>query len=92
MGRATVVLDRKGVEKLLRSDKVRGEIEERAKKVLARALADAPVVTGNYRASLHIETDITDRVRVRVVADAPHSHLVEAQSGVLSRALDEASG
>lgn len=92
MGRAKVTMNRRGIERLLKSDKIRDDLTNRAERVLDRAEADAPVVTGTYKESLHIEQDTTDRAVVRVVADAPHAHLVEADTGNLSRALDAAGG
>ena len=65
-------------------------LRESAQRVLAAAQAGAPVVTGNYRDGLGIEETHTDRLAVRVVAKAPHSHLVEANTGNLARALDAA--
>lgn len=71
---------------------VDAKLRESAQNVLAAAQSDASgyVVTGNYRAGLGIEETHTDRLVVRVVARAPHSHLVEANHGTLARALDSA--
>ena len=71
---------------------VDGQLRESANRVLSAAQSDASnyVVTGNYRAGLGIEETHTDRLVVRVVAKAPHSHLVEANHGTLARALDAA--
>lgn len=71
---------------------VNGRLRESASRVLATAQSDAEgyKVTGNYLAGLGIEETHTDRLVVRVVAKAPHSHLVEARHGTLSRALDSA--
>jgi len=87
---ARVKLNHGGMAALLKSDEVRAMLTGKAEAVLASAQASAPVVTGNYRASLEIAQDTTDRAVVRVVARAPHSHLVEANHGTLARALDAA--
>jgi hypothetical protein len=50
----------------------------------------APVASGAYRDSLHIETDHTDRMVKRVVADVDYALVVEANTGNLARALDAA--
>lgn len=87
---ARVKLKSSGVEDVLKSSGTRSVITDKADAVLAQAISTAPVVTGTYQASLHIEQDTTDRAVARVVASAPHAHLVEAQSGTLARALDAA--
>lgn len=61
-----------------------------ASSVLSAAQSNAPVDSGEYQGSLHIEEARTDRLVVRVVADAPHALVVEANEGVLARALDAA--
>lgn len=85
-----VKLNGRTVGELLKSDDVRDDLTTRAERVLAKAKADAPVVTGNYRDGLAIVQDTTDRAAVRVVGTAPHSHLVEAKTGNLARSLDAA--
>jgi hypothetical protein len=65
-------------------------LQSKAQAVLSAAQGGAPVDSGEYRASLHIEEDHTDRMVVRVVADVPYSHVIEADAGNLARALDAA--
>lgn len=65
------------------SSLVRGE----AAKVLAAAQAGAPVDSGAYQASLHLEETRTDRLVVRVVADVDYAMIVEANTGNLARSL-----
>lgn len=62
-------------------------LDSRAEEVLGRAQASAPVDTGAYRASLHIETDHTDRMVKRVVAGTDHAWVVEAKTGNLAKAI-----
>lgn len=62
-------------------------LEAKAQEVLARAQASAPVASGAYRESLHIETDRTDRMVKRVVADVPYALVVEANTGNMARSL-----
>ena len=92
MARARIQLDSDGIEELLHSDSVRAELTARAERALAQAQSTAPVATGDYRDSLHIEQATTDRAVVRVVADVPYAWAVEAETGNLSRALDAAGG
>jgi hypothetical protein len=75
---------------MLNSSATRAMLTAKAENVLAAAQAAAPVVTGNYRDGLGIVQDTTDRAVVRVVGTAPHSHLVEADTGNLARSLDSA--
>jgi hypothetical protein len=90
MARTRVTLDSSGVLDALSSAAVRAQLESIAHRVEAAAIASAPVKTGNYKNSIHVEDDTTDRARVRVVASAPHAHLVEARTGNLARALGSA--
>lgn len=83
-----VKLSSAGIEELLNSAAVRADLTDRAERVLSAARSSAPVKTGNYRDGLGLRQDTTDRAVVRVVASAPHSHLVEADTGNLARALD----
>lgn len=54
----------------------------------ARARAAAPVKTGAYRASIHVETAQRKRMVVaKVVASDKKSMVIESRKGVLARAL-----
>lgn len=77
---------------VLNSGGTRAFVTERAARVLAQAKSQAPVDTGAYQASLHIEQATTDRAVARVVASVPYAHIVEARSGVLARSIDAAGG
>lgn len=64
-----------------------------ARKALARAQADAPVDSGDYRAGLHLEeVRLRDRVAVRVVGDDGKTMFVESKTGNLARSLNAARG
>lgn len=60
------------------------ERDRKARAILERAVASAPVLTGEYRDSLRLESDEDG---VRVVAASGHSLLVEARHNTLARAL-----
>ena len=68
-------------------------IERRAKVARDRKAAEinvtakliAPVATGHYRDSLHVESDESES---RVVADVDYWNFVEARDNVLARALN----
>lgn len=79
-----------GVEEILNSAETRAFLTDKAEAVLSSAQAGAPVVTGAYAASLHIEQDTTDRAAVRVVADVDYAMIVEANTGNLAQAMDAA--
>ncbi|HML52418.1 MAG TPA: HK97 gp10 family phage protein [Propionicimonas sp.] len=66
-----------------------------AKKIADTARSTAPTGdTGDYKASIHVETDKrtgeNDWAHAYVVADAPHAGYVEARTGNLLRALNSA--
>lgn len=94
---AKVTTNWRGVEEVLLSRQVASMLRYRAFNTLQAAKATAPVVTGAYRSSLHLENDQSSggkgalrRARSRVVADVDYAFLVEADHGVLKRALDAA--
>lgn len=90
MAKTRIDLDHPGMEAMLKSSAVRAELTRRAERALAAAQETAPVNTGAYRGSLHIEQDTTDRAVVRVVADDWKAAIIEANTGNLGRALDAA--
>ena len=92
MGLSKFSLNHGGMAALLKSSGVRSFVTSRADAVLSAAESSAPVDTGAYRSSLHIEQATTDRAVVRVVADVSYALVVEAETGNLSRALDAAGG
>lgn len=87
-----VKLNSPGMAALLKSSEVRAFITERAERVLAAAKADPHDDTGAYENGLHLEQATTDRAVVRVVSGDFKGHIMEANYGVLSRALDAAGG
>lgn len=71
---------------------VRAIVKAKAEEVAAAARSSAPVDTGEYRDSIHVEMDSTPfRVVAKVVASSDHAMLVESQTGNLSRALRSAT-
>lgn len=90
MARTKLKLNHRGIGELLNSDEVGDMLEEKMRPALARAKATAPVDSGDYRDGLHLERIHTDRVVVRIVGSTDHDLAVEADTGNLARALDEA--
>jgi hypothetical protein len=87
-----IVENHQGIGELLKSAEVRAALTARAERSLAKAKADAPVKSGEYRDGLHLVQDTTDRAVVRVAGSTQHDWYVEATHGVLARALDAAGG
>lgn len=76
------------IQKILKGSEVRDALRQIAEDMASRARASAPVDSGEYRDSIHVETDETPtRARARVVASADHAAAVEAKTGNLKRAL-----
>lgn len=91
MARTEVKLNHSAIQEYLDGEHgIEALLEERAQHALSAAQSSAPVASGAYRDSLHIETDHTDRMVKRVVADVDYALVVEANTGNLSRALDSA--
>lgn len=62
-------------------------LQKIAEEKVARAKGSAPVESGAYRDSIHVETLRTDRMVKRVVADVSYAADVEANTGNLGRSL-----
>ena len=75
---------------ILNSSRVRALLTEKAGNVLAAAKADPHDDTFDYENGLHVEQATTDRAVVRVVSGDFKGHILEANYGILSRALDSA--
>lgn len=75
-----------------RSAAVRALVTDAADTVRDIARADAPVRTGTYRDSIHVQVDQTRQgVVATVVADVRYAMFVESRDGTLSRALGKAA-
>lgn len=85
-----VKLNHRGMQQLLESAGVRAELTGRAERVLAAAKADPHDLTYAYENGLVIKQDTTDRAVVRVVSTDFKGHILEAQYGILARALGSA--
>jgi hypothetical protein len=84
-------LNHPGIQSYLDGDHgVEGLLEARAAAVASAAKSSAPVDSGDYQASIHVETAHTDRMVKRVVADVSYAMVVEADTGNMARALDAA--
>jgi hypothetical protein len=85
---ARVKINHRGIQEYLDGRHgVEAVLEREAQQSLDRAKASAPVKTGAYKESLHIETVHTDRMVKRVVADVDYAVVVEADTGNLARSL-----
>lgn len=87
-----VKLNGGGVRAVLKSREVREMLTSKGERALAAAKASAPVATGRYRDSLHLNQGTTDRAAVRVTTDVEYAMAVEARDGVLARCLRGVSG
>lgn len=85
-----IKLNHGGMAALLKSSGVRADLTSRMNRALSAARGSAPVATGAYRDGLHIVQATTDRAVVRLAGGTDHDLIVEANHGVLSKALDSA--
>lgn len=93
MAKPKIVLNHSGIGQVLKSPEVAAELHRRAERAAAAARASAPVASGAYLAGIEVVDEVhKDRAVARVYARAPYSHLVEANTGTLARALDAAGG
>lgn len=92
MAAPKVVLNSSGVLELLSDPGVAAFLHEVAEGVADAARAAAPHVTGEYHDSIDVVDVNTGRAVARVVATAPHAHLVEARTGNLAKAMSATGG
>lgn len=88
MARTGIKLNSAGIQSYLDGGGgVEAVLEAEAQQAAERARANAPVASGAYRDSIHVETDHTDRMVKRVVADVDYAMVVEANTGTMARSL-----
>lgn len=85
--RTRIRLNSSEMARYLKSPMVRPPLRAVAEQIARTARAEAPVDTGDYRASIHVESATTDRAVERVVADDWKAPLIEARTGNLARAM-----
>lgn len=90
MAKVRVALKSHGMSRMLNDPAVGKELVRRADGVASRARNSALVETGEYKESIFVVSDVTDRVVARVGSRAPHGMIVEAMTGNLARALGSA--
>lgn len=88
---ARIKLNSEGIREVLKSPEVAAELQARAERAAQAARASAPDDEYAARVSVVLEQHAT-RVVAHVMAEAPNSMLVEANTGNLARALDAAGG
>lgn len=82
------VLDPNFIDDLAHSPAVLALCTEVADEIADIARQTAPVDSGDYRNSIHVEAaQRSDRVAAEVVADDPKAMIIEARTGNLARAL-----
>ena len=88
-----IKLNSAGIREVLKSSGVAAELQARAERVAQAAEASAPRESGEYANSIEVVVEQhADRAVAHVVAKAPHSLRLEANTGNLARALDAAGG
>lgn len=87
-----VELNSAGMRAMLNSPGIAAAMMARATRVRDVARGLAPVESGRYRASITVYAARTDRAVARVGSHVPYAAAVEADHGVLQRALDAAGG
>lgn len=83
-----VKLNHRGMEQMLKSEGVAREVHRRAEHIASNAKSFAPVASGDYRDSIDVVDDVTDRAVSRVVVRVPYALDVEARHAPLGRAAN----
>lgn len=88
MSKTRVEFHAGNLDEALKSPELAAFLKSKAEVVAASARASAPVDTGEYRDSITVEViEHPTRVVAQVHAKAPHSWVVEADTGNLAKAL-----
>lgn len=88
MASGDFVLDSSFMNDLAHSPEVMGLCKEVAGEIADIARQTAPVESGDYRNSIHVEIAARSRrLAAEVIADDPKAMIIEARTGNLARAL-----
>lgn len=83
-----IIWDDQATGSLLKLPVIKSMCDKEAKAVAETAKRLAPVKTGQYRESIHVDAvERKDRPAYFVAAEVPYALLVEARHGVLKRAM-----
>lgn len=89
--KVTVEFNEHFFDEALNSAGVRAAIDLAAERAASEARATAPVKTGAYRDSIHVEHEQAAHRQVAlVIADADYALFVEARTGNLAKAMRKA--
>lgn len=89
--KVTVEFNEGFFDEVLNSAGVRAAVDLAAQRAVSEAKATAPVDSGAYRDSIHVEHEQAQHRQVaKVVADVPYALYVEARTGNLARAIRKA--
>jgi hypothetical protein len=86
--RNKLTLNHANIGRVLTSNAMYAALEKKGEQVLQNVKDAAPVRTGRYRDSLHLERALTDRAVVRVVADVDYGLAVEANDAPMAVGLN----
>jgi len=92
MARPRVKLNSANMAALLKSQPVAREVHRVAEDIASNARDFAPVVSGDYRDSIHVIDEETDRAVSRVVVGVDYGMVVEARHAPLGRAANARAG
>ncbi|NJQ14224.1 hypothetical protein [Streptomyces bohaiensis] len=90
MAKIRIEVPRGGIRQIARSDRVKADLERRARQVAAAARATAPTM---HTGTIQVTTESTkgkDRARANVIALHPGVLAAEAKYAFIRRALDAA--
>lgn len=93
MAKVKFVPNAAGFRELLSSSELSAYLQSKGEAVASAARISAPVESGDYRDSIHVEmVQHPTRIVAQVHASDWKSHIIEADTGNLARALDAAVG
>lgn len=89
MAKARITTNGREVVNIMKSGAMESLLAERAARVASAAKSAAPVDSGEYRDSIEVNMEQhPTRVVAHIGSSAAHAMIVEANEGVLARALD----
>lgn len=83
--------DNAAMNELARSAGITGAVVKAAEKIADQVRADAPVDSGDYKASIGVTVKHQERSVALVISTDPKALVIEAKTGVMARAAKKSA-
>lgn len=83
--------DDNALDALARGPEITGAVVDAAERIAAQVRSDAPVDTGDYKASIEVSVKQQRRSVGLVISTDPKALIIEAKTGVMARAAKKSA-